>query len=40
VFVADGQLQSALVPPRWRFAGFDGSSAVFADHFTTGPLTI
>jgi hypothetical protein len=40
VFVADGQLQSALVPPRWGFAGFDGSFAVFTDHFATGPLSI
>jgi hypothetical protein len=40
VFVADGQLQSALVPPRWGFAGFDGPFAVFADHFARGPLSM
>jgi hypothetical protein len=40
VSVADGQLQSALAPPRWGFAGFDGSFAVFTDHFATGPLSI
>jgi hypothetical protein len=40
VFVADGQLQNALLPPQWSFAGFDGSFAVFADRFATGPLTV
>jgi hypothetical protein len=39
-FVADGQLQNVLAPPRWGFAGLDGSFAVFADHFATGPLSI
>ena len=27
VVVADGQLQGALIPPRWQFAGFDGRPA-------------
>ena len=40
VFVADGQLQNALLPPRWSFAGFDGSFAIFADRFASGPLTV
>lgn len=38
--VADGQLQDALVPPRWVMAGFDGGFAVFADRFAAGPLTV
>lgn len=38
--VADGQLQDALVPPRWGMAGFDGGFAVFADRFAAGPLTL
>jgi hypothetical protein len=40
VFVADGQLQDALLPPQWSFAGFDGSFAVFADRSAAGPLTV
>jgi hypothetical protein len=40
VFVADGQLQGALVPSHWKFAGFDGSFAVFANPFAQGPLSI
>ena len=36
VFVADGQLQDALIPPRWGYAGRDGSLAVFVDHFASG----
>ena len=40
VFVADGQLQDALLPPRWSFAGFDGSFAIFADRSAAGPLTV
>ncbi|HEX8008514.1 MAG TPA: hypothetical protein VF482_19040 [Trebonia sp.] len=40
VFVANGQLQNALLPPRWSFAGFDGSFAIFADRSATGPLTV
>lgn len=40
VLVADGQLQNALVPPRWSTAGFDGGFAVFTDRFATGPLTV
>ncbi len=40
VFMADGQLQGALVPSHWKFAGFDGSFAVFANPFAQGPLRI
>ena len=28
-----------LVPPRWGYAGLDGSFAVFADRFARGPLS-
>ena len=40
VFVADGQLQDTLIPPRWGYAGRDGSFAVFVDHFARGPLSL
>ena len=40
VFVADGQLQNALVPSHWKFAGFDGPFAVFANPSAEGPLHI
>jgi hypothetical protein len=40
VSVADGQLQDALVPPHWEFAGFDGPFAIFANHFAQAPLRI
>lgn len=40
VVVADGQLQDGLVPPRWRFAGFDGPFAVFANHLAQPPLRV
>ena len=40
VFVADGQLQAALVPSHWTFAGFDGSFAVFANQFAQRPLRL
>jgi hypothetical protein len=40
VFVTDGQLQNVLVPPRWGYAGRDGSFAVFTDHFARGPLSL
>jgi hypothetical protein len=40
VFVADGQLQDALVPPHWEFAGFDGPLAIFANHLAQPPLRI
>jgi hypothetical protein len=40
VFVANGQLQDALVPPRWGYAGHDGSFAVFVDHLASGPLRL
>jgi hypothetical protein len=39
-FIANGQLQDALVPPRWGYAGHDGSFAVFVDHFTERPLRL
>ncbi len=37
---ADGQLQDALAPPRWRYGGVDGSFAVFDDTLARPPLTI
>ena len=40
VFVADGQLQAALVPSHWTFAGFDGSFAIFANHLAEPALRI
>ena len=40
VLVADGQLQDALVPPHWEFAGLDGPFAVFANRFAQPPLRI
>jgi hypothetical protein len=40
VFVANGQLQDALEPPRWGYAGHDGSFAVFVDHLASGPLSL
>jgi hypothetical protein len=39
-FTADGQLQNALVPSRWTYAGLDGAFAVFTDRLARGPLTI
>ncbi|MGA3354684.1 MAG: hypothetical protein ABSD85_16115 [Acidimicrobiales bacterium] len=39
-YVADGQLEGAVVPPRWAFRGVDGSFAVFADQFARPALTI
>jgi hypothetical protein len=39
-FVADGQLQDALVAPHWTFAGFDGPFAVFANHDAQPPLRL
>ncbi|HMH90067.1 MAG TPA: hypothetical protein VK586_03170, partial [Streptosporangiaceae bacterium] len=40
VLVADGQLQDSLAPPRWGYAGRDGSFAVFANRFAAGPLRL
>jgi hypothetical protein len=37
---AAGPLQDALVPPRWRFSGFDGSFAMFADSMARPALTL
>jgi hypothetical protein len=39
-FVADGQLQNALLPPQWEPAGHDGSFAVFTDRFAEGALSL
>jgi hypothetical protein len=39
-YVADGQLQAAVVPPRWALRGLDGSFAVFADRFARPALTL
>ncbi len=38
--IADGVLQTALTPPRWGFANFDGSFAVFVDHDAAGAVTV
>ena len=40
LYRADGQLQDALVAPRWRFSGTDGSFAVFHDSLARAPLTL
>jgi hypothetical protein len=40
VVVADGQLQDALIPPRWQFAGLDGPFAVFANDRAQPPLRV
>jgi hypothetical protein len=40
VYVANGQLQNALVPPRWGYAGHDGSFAVFVNRFASRPLSL
>jgi hypothetical protein len=40
VYVANGQLQNALTPPRWGYAGHDGSFAVFVDNFARSPLSL
>jgi hypothetical protein len=40
VFVANGQLQNALKPPQWGFAGRDGSFAIFVDYQAQGVLTL
>jgi hypothetical protein len=39
-FTANGQLQDALEPPRWAYAGHDGPFAIFDDKFARGPLTL
>ncbi|MBO0789323.1 MAG: hypothetical protein J2P33_24950, partial [Actinobacteria bacterium] len=38
--IANGQLMDALVPPRWGYAGRDGSFAVFVNHLARAPLTL
>jgi hypothetical protein len=40
VFVADGQLQDALIPPHWEFAGLDGPFAIFANRFAQPVLHV
>jgi hypothetical protein len=40
VSVANGQLQNALTPPRWGYAGHNGSFAVFVDNFARRPLSL
>jgi hypothetical protein len=37
---ADGPLQDALLPPRWRLRGFDGGFAVFSDALARPPLAL
>jgi hypothetical protein len=39
-YVADGQLEAAVVPPRWAYRAQDGSFAVFADRFASPALTL
>jgi len=39
-YQADGVLQDALVPPRWRFSGLDGPFAVFRDARARPALTL
>lgn len=39
-YTANGQLQNALLPPHWGYAGSDGSFAVFADHDAHGVLSL
>ncbi len=40
VFVADGQLQDALAPPRWAYAGQDGSFGIFVNRDARGALVL
>lgn len=37
---ADGVLQDALVPPRWKFSGLDGPFAIFRDAMARPALTL
>ena len=39
-YVADGQLEAAVVPPRWVYRAQDGSFAVFADRVARPALTL
>jgi hypothetical protein len=39
-YTADGQLEAAVVPPRWSFKGRDGSFAVFKNDFAVPPLSL
>ena len=39
-YVADGQLEAAVAPPRWVYRAQDGSFAVFADRFARPALTL
>jgi hypothetical protein len=40
VFVANGQLQDALIPPQWGYKGRDGPFAVFVNRHAQGPLRL
>jgi hypothetical protein len=40
VFVANGQLQDALIPPQWGYTGRDGPFAVFVNRHAQGPLRL
>ena len=39
-YVADGQLEGAVLPPHWTFRGLDGSFAVFANSDAVAALTV
>lgn len=39
-YVADGQLEAAVVPPRWVYRGQDGGFAVFANRDAAPPLRL
>lgn len=39
-YTADGQLEAAVVPPRWRFRAIDGSFGVFEDSLAVPALSL
>ena len=39
-YIADGQLEGVVVPPRWAFRGMDGSFAAFTDQLARPALTL
>jgi len=39
-YTANGQLQNALLPPQWGYAGSDGSFGVFVNHDARGVLSL
>ncbi len=39
-YIADGQLEAAVVPPRWAYRGQDGTFAVFADRGASPALSL